>query len=117
METKAADTFASSSAVNMKVTVWEYDSMYFGVKAPRLWTNTFHIKRRKFRKQVLQVAVQDYKLSLSGRLNICNVICISCKYVELRSSFRSLMDAERYRLYHIVHPSAYSSVHCDVFEF
>lgn len=47
------------------------------------------------------MAVQDYKLSLSGRLNVCNVICFSYKYVELRSSFCSLRDAERYRLYHL----------------
>jgi len=87
------------------------------MKAPRVWTNIFHIKRRKFRKQVLQVAVQDYKLSHCGRLNICNVICFSYKYVELRSSFCSLRDAERYRLYHIAHPAAYSCVHCDVFEY
>jgi hypothetical protein len=63
------------------------------------------------------VGVQDYNLSLSGRLNICNVICFNYKYVELRSSFCSLRDAERYRLCHIVHPAAYSSVHCDVFEY
>jgi hypothetical protein len=63
------------------------------------------------------VTVQDYKLSHYGRLNICNMICFSYKNVELRSSFCSLRDAERYRLYHIVRQAAYSSVHCDVFEF
>jgi len=51
------------------------------------------------------------------KIKYCNVICFIYKYVELRSSFCSLRDAERYMLYHIVHPAAYSSVHCDVFEY
>lgn len=63
------------------------------------------------------MAVQDYKPSHSGRLNICNVLCFSYKYMELWSSFCNLRDAERYRPYHIVHPAAYSSLHCDVFEY